>query len=199
MIKSMVIDLEARELIRRKALSALDDQTIHEQATQDLLHVWRSDRDYPLGPAAGLTADEIRALVPIFVVEGTGALVRASDITEPWATRFQVASYGSICTQGGYLAQDWEHFLDLWHRKAQQIEDLVEQELERLVSAGIQKAQARSATTLTKLGIDSAELGEWVAEQVEKGRWPDGDLLDAFLAWRDKKNSSKTAQRSIHT
>jgi hypothetical protein len=35
----MVIDLQARELTRRNALWALDNQEKHEQATQDLLSV----------------------------------------------------------------------------------------------------------------------------------------------------------------
>ena len=69
------------------------------------------------------------------------------------------------------------------------IESLVK-ELERAVIAGIRKAQARSAATLADLGIDSAELGEWGAERVEKGRWPEGDLLEAFRAWRSQKNTS---------
>lgn len=186
---SMVIDLQTRELTRRNALCSLDNPDQHEQATQDLLRVWRADRDYPIGPAAGLTVKEIAAQVPTFVEEGAGALVRFSEIPEPWATRFQVASLGATRALDGYYARDWENFLELWPAEDEKIEDLVERELERQVIIGIQKAQARSAANLSDLGIDSAELGEWVAERVEKGRWPEGDLLEAFRAWRSQKNT----------
>lgn len=187
---SMVIDLQTRELTRRNALWALGNPEKRDQATQDLLRVWRADRDYPLGPAAGLTVDEIGAQVPTFVEEGTGALVRVSDIPEPWATRFQVASYGATRALEGYFARDWQKFLELWPAEAEQIEAMVERELERQVITGIQKAQARSTATLANLGIYLVELGEWVAEQVEKGRWPEGDLLEAFRVWRGQKNKS---------
>ena len=187
---SMSIDLQTRELTRRNALWALGNPEKHDQATQDLLRVWRADRDCPIGPAAVLSVDEIRNLVQIHVEEGAGSLVRYSEIPEPWATRFQVASLGATRALDGYYARDWERFLDLWSAEAEQIEALVECELERLAIAGIQKAGARSAATLADLGIDSVELGEWVAEQVGKGRWPEGDFAEAFRVWRDQKNTS---------
>ncbi|MBH2035336.1 MAG: hypothetical protein I8H73_20935 [Pseudomonadales bacterium] len=186
---SMVIDIQTRELTRRNALCSLDNPDQHEQATQDLLRVWRADRDYPIGSAADLTAEEIGAQVPTVVEEGAGALVRFSEIPEPWATRFQVASLGATRALDGYFARDWEKFLELWPAEAEKVEDLVERELERQVIIGIQKAQARRAATLADLGVDSAELGEWVAERVEKGRWPEGDLLEVFRAWRSQKNT----------
>lgn len=187
---SMVIDLQTRELTRRNALCSLDNPDQHEQATQDLLRVWRADRDYPIGPAAGLTAEKIGAQVPTVVEEGAGALVRFSEIPEPWATRFQLASLGATRALDGYFARDWETFLDRWPAEVEKVDALVERELERAVIAGIRKAQARSAANLSDLGIDSAELGEWVAERVEKGRWPEDDLLEAFRAWRSQKNTS---------
>ncbi len=187
---SMVIDLQTRELTRRNALWVLGNPAKHDQATQDLLRVWRADRDYPIGPAAGLGVDEIRNQVPTFVEEATGALVRVSDIPEPWATRFQTASFGATRALEGYFARDWQKFLELWPAEAEQIEALVERELEKQVITGIQKAQARSAATLADLGVDLVELGAWVTEQVEKGHWPDGDLLDAFRIWRSQKNTS---------
>lgn len=187
---SMSIDLQTRELTRRNALWALGNPEKHDQATQDLLRVWRADRDCPIGPAAGLTVDEIRNQVQIHVEEGVGSLVRYTEIPEPWATRFQVASLGATRALDGYYARDWERFLELWPAEAEQIEALVERELERQVIAGIQRAQARSAATLADLGIDLVELGEWVTEQVEIGRWPDGDLLEAFRIWRAMKNTS---------
>jgi len=191
---SMSIDLQTRELTRRNALWALGNPEKHDQATQDLLRVWRADRDCPIGPAAGLTVDEIRNQVQIHVEEGVGSLVRYTEIPEPWATRFQVASLGATRALDGYYARDWERFLELWPAEAEQIEALVERELERQVIAGIQKAQARSAATLADLGSDRGELGRWVADQVESGRWPEGDLLEAFRIWRAMKNTS-TADR----
>lgn len=187
---SMSIDLQTRELTRRNALWALGDPAKHQQATLDLLRVWRADRDCPIGPAAGLTVDEIRNQVQIHVEEGAGSLVRYSEIPEPWATRFQVASYGATRALEGYFARDWESFLERWPAEAEQIEALVERELERQVIAGIQQAQARSAATLADLGIDLVELGEWVADQVERGSWPEGDLLETFRIWRSHNNTS---------
>ena len=187
---SIVIDLQTRELTRRNALWALGNPEKREAATQDLLRVWRADSDCPIGPAAVLSVDEIRNLVQIHVEEGAGSLVRYSEIPEPWATRFQVASLGATRALDGYYARDWERFLDLWPAEAEQVEALVERELERQVIAGIQRAQARSAATLADLGIDLVELGEWVAEQVGKGRWPEGDFAQAFRVWRDQKNTS---------
>ena len=132
----------------------------------------------------------------IHVEEGAGSLVRYSEIPEPWATRFQVASLGATRALDGYYARDWERFLDLWPAEAEQVEALVERELERQVIAGIQRAQARSAATLADLGIDLVELGEWVAEQVGKGRWPEGDFAEAFRVWRDQKNTSNAVPGS---
>lgn len=94
---SIVIDLQTRELTRRNALWALGSPEKRDQATQNLLRVWRADRDCPIGPAAVLSVDEIRNLVQIHVEEGAGSLVRYSEIPEPWATRFQVASLGATC------------------------------------------------------------------------------------------------------
>ena len=179
-----------RRWVRTTGIKCQNHQRPHEQATQDLLRVWRADRDYPIGPAAGLTAEKIGAQVPTVVEEGAGALVRFSEIPEPWATRFQLASLGATRALDGYFARDWETFLDRWPAEVEKVDALVERELERAVIAGIRKAQARSAANLSDLGIDSAELGEWGAERVEKGRWPEGDLLEAFRAWRSQKNTS---------
>ncbi|HEH8445759.1 hypothetical protein WCD98_14780 [Pseudomonas aeruginosa] len=189
---SMVIDLQTRELTRRNALWALGNPDKHEAATQDLLRVWRADRDCPIGPAAGLGVDEIRNLVQIHVEEGGGSMVRYCEIPEPWATRFQVSSLGATRSMDGYYARDWEKFLELWSKEAETVDDLVERELERLAIAGIKKAAARSKARLAELGVDDADLTEFVRLQVEIGRWPEGDLLEAFRAWRDQKNTSNT-------
>lgn len=187
---SMVNDLQTRELTRRNALWTLDNPATREQATQDLLLVWRADRDYPIGPAAGLTVKEIGALVPTVVEEGAGALVRFSEIPEPWATRFQVASFAATRVLDGYYAGDWGNFLELWLAEADKIEELVEQELERAISNGFRQALASGKAKRADLGVDDADLTEFAREKVEKGHWPEGDLLEAFRVWRDQKNTS---------
>jgi len=179
-------DLKAREEARRKALWSLGAPERQAEAEATLLTIWKLDRDYPLGEAADLSAEEVESLVPITTTGGT-PLVRFADIPEPWATRFDEASYGSTRLLDGYFARDWDKFISLWPGEAEKIDSLVEREIERQVIAGIQKAQARSAATLADLDIDRADLDEWVVEQVEAGRWPDGDLLQAFREWKVKK------------
>jgi len=179
-------DLKARERARRKALLSLGAHDRKTDAEATLLAIWKLDRNYPLGDAADLSAEEVESLVPITMTGGT-QLVRPADIPEPWATRFDEASFGSTRAMGGYYARDWEKFLSLWPGEAEKIDNLVEGEIERLVIAGIQNAQGCSAATLADLGIDRADLDEWVVEQVEAGRWPDGDLLQAFQEWKVKK------------
>lgn len=188
---SVESDLLTRELARRNGLWALDNPTTREQATQDLLRVWRADRDYPLGPAAGLTAEEIGVQVPA-TVEG-GALVRFSEIPEPWATRFQVASLGATHALDGYYARDWEKFLERCPGEDEKIEDLVERELERAISNGFRQAVASGRAKRAERGVNDADLAKFVRVQVEKGRWPEGDLLEAFRVWRDQKNTSNAA------
>lgn len=190
---SVESDLLTRELARRNGLWALDNPTTREQATQDLLRVWRADRDYPLGPAAGLTAEEIGVQVPATVEGGAGALVRFSEIPEPWATRFQVASLGATHALDGYYVRNWEKFLERWSAEAEKIEDLVERELERAISNGFRQAVASGKVKRAELGVDDADLAEFVRVRVEKGRWPEGDLLEAFRVWRDQKNTSNAA------
>lgn len=189
-------DLKAREEARRKALWSLGAPERKAEAEATLLTIWKLDRDYPLGAAAGLSAEEVEDVVPITTVDGT-PLVRLADIPEPWATRFDEASYGSTRAMGGYFARDWEKFLSLWPGEAEKIDSLVEREIERLVITGIQNAQARSAATLADLGIDRTELDKWVAEQVELGRWPEGDLLDAFRTWSANRTSNADPEPTL--
>jgi hypothetical protein len=189
-------DLKARERARRKALLSLGAHDRKTDAEATLLAIWKLDRNYPLGDAADLSAEEVESLVPITMTGGT-QLVRPADIPEPWATRFDEASFGSTRATGGYYARDWEKFLNLWPGEAEKIDSLVEREIERQVIAGIQKAQARSAATLADLDIDRAELDEWVAEQVEQGRWPEGDLLDAFRTWSANRTSNADAEPTL--
>jgi len=189
-------DLKARERARRKALLSLGAHDRKTDAEATLLAIWKLDRKYPLGDAADLSAEEVESLVPI-TMSSSSPLVRPADIPEPWATRFDEASFGSTRAMGGYYARDWEKFLSLWPGEAEKIDNLVEGEIERLVIAGIQNAQGCSAATLADLGIDRAELDEWVAEQVELGRWPEGDLLDAFRIWSANRTSNADPEPTL--
>ena len=66
----------------------------------------------------------------------------------------------------------------------------VEHRLESAIRNGFRQALARNKARLAELGVDDADLTEFVRLQVEKGHWPEGDLLQAFRAWRDQKNTS---------
>lgn len=74
-------------------------------------------------------------------------------------------------------------------------EQLQEEQLLDAVAIGIRNAQARSAARLEELGIDSSELGLWVAERVAQGAWPDGDFVAAFRAWRAERVALIEARR----
>lgn len=87
----------------------------------------------------------------------------------------------------------WASPSDPWERSRiesaleQLAEDLREEHLLDAVTLGIRTAQARSAARLEELGIDSSELGLWVAERVAQGAWPDGDLIEEFRRWRAER------------
>lgn len=87
----------------------------------------------------------------------------------------------------------WASPSDPWERSRiesaleQLAEQLQEEHLLDAVAIGIRKAQARSAARLEELGVDSAELGLWVAERVALGAWPDGDLIEEFRRWRAER------------
>lgn len=95
----------------------------------------------------------------------------------------------------------WASPDDPWERSRiqaaleQVAEQLQEEQLLDAVAIGIRNAQARSAARLAELGIDSSELGLWVAERVELGRWPDGDFVEAFRAWRAERVALIEARR----
>lgn len=59
-------------------------------------------------------------------MSGSTQLVRLADIPEPWATRFDEASYGSTRLLDGHFARDWEKFLSLWPGEAEKIDSLIE-------------------------------------------------------------------------
>lgn len=127
-----VFDLAEREQIRRHALRiALSSWSRADQrrtALEDLALVVEHDKKFPLGAAAHLSADEIRALVPVIVRDGHTPHVRDADIPEPWLTRFGIASVGSTRSLSGAYAYDWENFLRLWNeeqaRQLSALEDL---------------------------------------------------------------------------
>lgn len=95
----------------------------------------------------------------------------------------------------------WASPVDPWERSRIQSaleqlgEELREEHLLDAVAIGIRKAQARSAARLEELGIDSSELGLWVAERVAQGAWPDGDLIEAFRSWRAERVALIAARR----
>lgn len=63
-------------------------------------------------------------------------------------------------------------------------------DLGQTIRDGFRHSVGRNKAKLTELGVDDAELTEFVRERVEIGYWPEGDLLEAFRAWRDEKNTS---------
>lgn len=95
----------------------------------------------------------------------------------------------------------WASPDDPWERSRiqaaleQVAEQLQEEQLLDAVAIGIRNAQARSAARLAELGIDSSELGLWVAERVELGCWPDGDFIQAFRNWRAERVALIEARR----
>lgn len=108
-----VFDLAEREQIRRHALriafSSWSRADERRAALEDLALVVEHDKKFPLGAAAHLSADEIRALVSV--------IVRDADIPEPWLTRFGIALIGSTRRLSGAYAYDWENFLRLWNEE----------------------------------------------------------------------------------
>ncbi|MDP3848703.1 MAG: hypothetical protein Q8R10_19980 [Pseudomonas sp.] len=183
-------DLMSREAARRRALWSLKDEPRRQSAEETLLRIWRLDQRHPIGEAAGWSLEQIRGQVPIHVENGHPHYVCLSEIPEPWATRFMVASRGSTRSMLGYYADDWEHFLSLWEREQDRVEDLAELAIERLVTNGSRAAQARSQAKLAELGIDPADLQTWATEMVGQGSWPEGDFVEAFRAWKLKRTSN---------
>ena len=118
-------DLKAREEARRKVLWSLGAHERKVEAEATLLTIWKLERNYPLGSAAGLSIEEVESLVPI-TMSGSTQLVRLADIQEPWATRFDEASYGSTRLLDGHFARDREKFLSLWPGEAEKSDSLIE-------------------------------------------------------------------------
>lgn len=66
-------------------------------------------------------------------------------------------------------------------------EDFIEQAIEQAIAQCGRAAAVRSKAALDALGIDPAELQEWVNARCEIGSWPEGDLAQAFRDWKAKK------------
>jgi hypothetical protein len=120
-------DLAVREKARRAALWSLttakrlgklsDELSAEERAAAAMLaRIQVLDKDFPIGPAAGWTADEVKARV----TPSSERHIRPEDIPEPWATRFLKASIGSTICAAGHPIDDWHNFLYLWEKENEQ-------------------------------------------------------------------------------
>lgn len=112
------VELEQREARRRAALRNLysPDLAASHAALSELRYVLEQDRTSPLGEAAGMSIDELRAIMPVHTpLEGYPHILR-EDMPEPWKARFWAC--GSITMSGpGIYAHDWENFLYLWEKE----------------------------------------------------------------------------------
>jgi len=122
-------DLKFREQTRRSAIRSLKSSfnfKDRQAALRELSAILQQDREYPIGEAAHLSTAEVQALVPVTVVDGYVPYVRDSDIPEPWATRFAVASVGSTRQLNGSYVSDWHNFLILWDQEHARLLDALE-------------------------------------------------------------------------
>ncbi|WP_296235735.1 hypothetical protein [uncultured Pseudomonas sp.] len=114
------VELEQREARRRAALRNLysPDLAASHAALSELRDVLEQDRTSPLGEAAGMSIDDLRARVPVHTPPEFPPYIRREDMPEPWKTRFWAAACGSITMSGpGIYAHDWDNFLYLWEKE----------------------------------------------------------------------------------
>jgi hypothetical protein len=71
-----------------------------------------ADKRSPIGPAAHQAIDAL-ITVPINI-SGRFAIVRDSDIPEPWLTRYGHFAGPRAMTPEGFYAWDWQEFLRKW-------------------------------------------------------------------------------------
>jgi hypothetical protein len=120
-------DLAEREKARRAALWSLatakrlgklpDELAAEESAAAAVLARIRDlDKDFPIGPAAAWTVEEVKARV----TPSSARQIRLEDIPEPWASRFLIASIGSTICAAGHPLDDWNDFLYLWEKENEQ-------------------------------------------------------------------------------
>jgi hypothetical protein len=113
-------DLRAREECRRKVLNSLRAAC---RSRPSFERIYRSlgwlkrlenlDAAHPIGPAAHMTADQVRKAVPVT----NDNFVKWDDIPEPWRTRW--AAVGRPFTLSGPYPyyHDFLNFLELWERE----------------------------------------------------------------------------------
>jgi hypothetical protein len=121
-----VTELEKRETRRRKALHKIYSHHIDTRhpALRELQEILKEDKKYPLGEAASMSLEELRAIVPIHPrADYAYPYVLSQEIPEPWRTRFHIASVGSTRSGPGYYAHDWENFLYLWQKEHADLAD----------------------------------------------------------------------------
>ena len=115
-------DLAVREKARRDALWARGRSTIpgtlktpEQKAAEKLLaRIRKLDKEFPIGPAAAWTVEEVKARV---TPSSNRHIQPLRDIPEPWATRFLKASIGSTICAAGHPIDDWHNFLEIWERE----------------------------------------------------------------------------------
>lgn len=115
-----LVELEQREIRRRRALKKLFalDWATRRAALLDLREILEQDRTDPLGETAGLSINELRAIVRVHSPTEGYPYVLSGDLPEPWRTRFWAASSHGITMSGpGIYAHDWENFLSLWEKE----------------------------------------------------------------------------------
>ncbi len=113
-------ELEQREKRRRAALRKLyaPDLADSHAALIELREILELDRTHPIGEAAGLSIDELRAIVRVHSPAEGYPYILSEDIPEPWRTRFWAASSHGITMSGpGVYSHDWENFLPLWDKE----------------------------------------------------------------------------------
>lgn len=108
--------LDAREDARRSALRNLKNDRDYFGSIDTLKNIAKLDKKHPLGEAAHLTIDLIRASVP------NDGRVHWDNIPEPWRTRFDKASGpSSRPSLDESWGHDWEKFLRLWGEEHEQL------------------------------------------------------------------------------
>lgn len=120
------VELEQREKRRRAALRKLyaPDLADSHDALIELREILELDRTHPIGEAAGLSIDELRAIVRVHSPAEGYPYVLREDMPEPWKTRFWAAACGSITMSGpGIYAHDWQNFLSLWEKEHRDLAD----------------------------------------------------------------------------
>ena len=113
-------DLWSREKCRRKVLNTLRE-ACHAQTSFDRIYrslAWLKrlenlDAAHPIGPAAGMTAEQVKESVPATV----NGCVRRQDIPEPWLTRWDAVGRPFTMSGPHPYYHDFLNFLELWGKE----------------------------------------------------------------------------------